>query len=84
MGISLLYGIIERVFMLSDKMANRIAAGIQLFLCGVIAAMSFRREIKVASKVTNKMKKRRIKREAKALKQQQKLMAKAAKKGGIV
>lgn len=70
--------------MLSDKLANRIAAGIQLFLCGVIAALSFHREIKTASKVRNKLKKRRIKREAKALKVQQKLAAKASKKGGIL
>ncbi len=69
---------------MDDRTADILTAVIQLFLCGLIAALSFHKEIKAASKVTNALKKRRMKREAKAMKQQQKLLMKAAKKGGMV
>ncbi len=68
---------------MDKRTADKLTAAIQLFLCGLIAALSFKREIKAASEVTNKLKKRRTKKEAKALKNQKKIMMKTAKKGGI-
>ena len=48
---------------LSQKQTNQITACIQLILCGIMAAFAFEREIRVGYKVTNKLKKRRIKKE---------------------
>jgi len=48
---------------LSQKRINQITACIQMVLCGVMAAFAFEREIRVGYKVTNKLKKRRLKKE---------------------
>ena len=48
---------------LSQKQMNQITACIQLILCGIMAAFAFEQEIRVGYKVTNKLKKRRIKKE---------------------
>lgn len=48
---------------LSQKRINQIAACIQMVLCGIMAAFAFEREIRVGYKVTNKLKKRRLKKE---------------------
>lgn len=48
---------------LSQKRINQITACIQMILCGIMAAFAFEREIRVGYKVTNKLKKRRIKKE---------------------
>ncbi|MDD3222097.1 MAG: hypothetical protein EOM34_12490 [Clostridia bacterium] len=49
---------------LSQKRVNQISACIQLILCGIIAALAFSREIRIGYKVNNKLKKRRLKKEA--------------------
>ena len=48
---------------LSQKQINQITACIQMILCGIMAAFAFEREIRVGYKVTNKLKKRRLKKE---------------------
>ena len=48
---------------LSQKRINQITACIQMILCGIMAAFAFEREIRIGYKVTNKLKKRRIKKE---------------------
>lgn len=48
---------------LSQKRADQVAACIQLLLCGLMAAFAFEREIRIGYKVTNKLKKRRLKKE---------------------
>lgn len=48
---------------LSQKQINHITACIQMILCGIMAAFAFEREIRIGYKVTNKLKKRRIKKE---------------------
>lgn len=48
---------------LSQKRINQITACIQMILCGIMAAFAFEREIRVGYKVTNKLKKRRLKKE---------------------
>lgn len=48
---------------LSQKRINQITACIQMVLCGIMAAFAFEREIRVGYKVTNKLKKRRLKKE---------------------
>ena len=48
---------------LSQKRINQIAACIQMVLCGIMAAFAFEREIRVGYKVTNKLKKRWLKKE---------------------
>ncbi|MFR3436488.1 MAG: hypothetical protein ACLTSO_11690, partial [Coprococcus sp.] len=48
---------------LSQKRINQITACIQMILCGIMAAFEFEREIRIGYKVTNKLKKRRIKKE---------------------
>ena len=48
---------------LSQQQINHITACIQMILCGIMAAFAFEREIGIGYKVTNKLKKRRIKKE---------------------
>lgn len=48
---------------LSQKQMNQVTACIQLFLCGIMAAVAFRREIRLGYKVNHKLKKRRLKKE---------------------
>ena len=48
---------------LSQTQINQITACIQMILCGIMAAFAFEREIRVGYKVTNKLKKRRLKKE---------------------
>ena len=48
---------------LSQNRINQITACIQMILCGIMAAFAFEREIRIGYKVTNKLKKRRIKKE---------------------
>ena len=48
---------------LSQKRADQVTACIQLLLCGLMAAFAFEREIRIGYKVTNKLKKRRLKKE---------------------
>lgn len=48
---------------LSQQQINHITACIQMILCGIMAAFAFEREIRIGYKVTNKLKKRRIKKE---------------------
>ena len=48
---------------LSQKRINQITACIQMILCGIMADFAFEREIRIGYKVTNKLKKRRIKKE---------------------
>ena len=48
---------------LSQKRADQVTACIQMLLCGLMAAISFEREIRIGYKVTNKLKKRRLKKE---------------------
>ena len=48
---------------LSQKRADQVTACIQLSLCGLMAAFAFEREIRIGYKVTNKLKKRRLKKE---------------------
>lgn len=48
---------------LSQQQINHITACIQMILCGIMAAFAFDREIRIGYKVTNKLKKRRIKKE---------------------
>ena len=48
---------------LSQKRADQVTACIQLLLCGFMAAFAFEREIRIGYKVTNKLKKRRLKKE---------------------
>ena len=47
---------------LSQKQMNQVTACIQLFLCGIMAAVAFRREIRLGYKVNNKLKKEDLKR----------------------
>lgn len=53
----------DKYMKLSQKQINQITACIQMILCGIMAAFAFEREIRVGYKVTNKLKKRRIKKE---------------------
>ena len=53
----------EKNMKLSQKQTNQVIAFIQLFLCGMMAAVAFRREIRLGYKVNNKLKKRRPKKE---------------------
>ena len=48
---------------LSQQQINHITACIQMILCGIMAAFALEREIRIGYKVTNKLKKRRIKKE---------------------
>ena len=48
---------------LSQKRADQVTACIQLLLCGLMAAFAFEREIRIGYKVTNKLKKRQLKKE---------------------
>lgn len=48
---------------LSQQQINHITACIQMILCGIMAAFAFEREIRIGYKVTNNLKKRRIKKE---------------------
>ena len=48
---------------LTQQQINHITACIQMILCGIMAAFAFEREIRIGYKVTNKLKKRRIKKE---------------------
>ena len=48
---------------LSQKRADQVTACIQLLLCGLMAAFAFEREIRIGYKVTNKLKKSRLKKE---------------------
>ena len=48
---------------LSQQQINHITACIQMILCGIMAAFACEREIRIGYKVTNKLKKRRIKKE---------------------
>ena len=48
---------------LSQKQMNQVTACIQFFLCGIMAAVAFRREIRLGYKVNHKLKKRRLKKE---------------------
>ena len=53
---------------LSQKHINQITACIQLFLLGVMGAFAFEREIRLGNKAANKLKKKRLKMEAKKAK----------------
>ncbi|MEE1242609.1 hypothetical protein [Frisingicoccus sp.] len=59
---------------LSQKRINQITACIQLVLLGIMGAFAFEREIRIGNKAANKLKKKRLKREAK----------KAKRKGTVV
>lgn len=59
---------------LSQKRMNQITACIQLILLGIMGAFAFEREIRIGNKAANKLKKKRLKMEAKKAK-------KAMKKG---
>ena len=59
---------------LSQKRINQITACIQLVLLGIMGAFAFEREIRIGNKAANKLKKKRLKREAK----------KANRKGTVV
>ena len=48
---------------LSKKQTNQITVMIQLLLVGLMAALAFSREIRIGYKATNKLKKRRLKKE---------------------
>lgn len=59
---------------LSQKRINQITACIQFVLLGIMGAFAFEREIRIGNKAANKLKKKRLKREAK----------KAKRKGTVV
>lgn len=53
---------------LSQQRIDRLTAGVQLFMVGIMAAFAFEREICIGDKAARKLRKKRLKAQAKKAK----------------